>query len=96
MQAEAVTLASRVRPSEDVVSRDLSGELVLLNLRTGVYFGLDPVGTRMWHLMCEHQSLRKVLDSIVEEYAVAEAQGAQDLLAFAALLREKGLIEVFR
>lgn len=91
---EGITLAPPVRINEDVVFRDLGGEIVLLNLKTGIYFGLDPVGTRIWHLIQEHRSLRKVLDALVEEYKVTEAQCAQDLLNFIALLREKGLIEI--
>jgi hypothetical protein len=45
-----------VRICDDVVFHDLQGELVLLNLKTGVYFGLDSVGTRIWHLIREHGS----------------------------------------
>lgn len=41
------SLTSRVRIRDDVLSRDLQGEAVILNLNTGLYFGLDPVGTRI-------------------------------------------------
>lgn len=89
-----ITLASQARLSKDVVFHDLQGEMVLLNLKTGVYFGLDPVGSRIWHLLQAHPSLQKVLDSLVEEYDTTEAGCAQDLLSFTARLREKGLVEV--
>ena len=46
----------RLTIPEDVVVRDLAGEAVLLHLGTGTYFGLDTVGTRIWHLLAEHQS----------------------------------------
>ena len=88
------SLTSRVRIPDGVLSHDLQGELVILDLNTGVYFGLDPVGTRIWHLIQEHQSLRKVLDSMVEEYEVGEAQCTQDLLSFVSVMLEKGLFEV--
>lgn len=87
-------LTSRVRIRDDVLSRDLQGEQVILDLNTGVYFGLDPVGTRIWHLFQEHQPLQKVLDSLLEEYEVTETQCTQDLLRFVALLLEKKLVEV--
>ena len=88
------SLTSRVRIPDGVLTHDLQGELVILDLNTGVYFGLDPVGTRIWHLIQEHQSLQKVLDSMVEEYEVTKAQCVQDLLSFVALLLEKRLVEV--
>lgn len=87
-------LTSRVRIRDDVLSRDLQGEQVILDLSSGVYFGLDPVGTRIWHLLQAHQPLQKVLDSLIDEYEVTEAQCAQDLLSFVALMVEKGLVEV--
>ncbi len=83
-----------MRINEDVVFRDLEGELVLLNLKTGVYFGLDSMGTRIWQLIQEHQSLKKARDSLVEEYEVTETRCEQDLLGFVAKLRDNKLIEV--
>lgn len=83
-----------MRINEDVVFHDLQGEMVLLNLKTGVYFGLDPVGTRIWQLVQEHQSLKKALDSMVEEYEVTEVRCEQELLGFVAELLDNKLIEV--
>ncbi len=89
---QELSLASRVRIPDGVLSHDLQGEAVILDLNTGLYFGLDPVGTRIWHLIQEHQFLQKALDSMVEEYEVGEAQCTQDLLSFVSLMREKGLV----
>ncbi len=91
---EDLSLTSSVRILDGVLSRDLQGELVILDLNTGVYFGLDQVGTKIWHLLLEHGSLQKVLDSLVEEYEVTESGCAHDLLDFVAKMLEKGLIEV--
>jgi hypothetical protein len=91
---QELSLTSQVRIPDGVLSRDLQGELVILDLKTGVYFGLDPVGTRIWHLLQEHQSLQKVLNSLVEEYEVTEAVCGDDLLGFVAKMLEKGLVEV--
>lgn len=92
--SEGIALTSRLRIATDVVFHDLQGEIVLLNLKTGVYFGLDPVGTRIWQLIQEHHSLQDVLASLVEEYEVTEVKCAQDLLSFVALMWGKGLVEV--
>ena len=62
---QELSLASGVRIRNDVLSRDLQGEQVILDLNTGVYFGLDSVGTRIWQLIQEHQSLQKVLDAMI-------------------------------
>ena len=91
---DRITLGSHVRVNGAVVFRDLGGELVLLNLESGVYFGLDPVGTRIWHLLKEPCALEQILDALVDEYDVARGQCERDLLRFSGHLREKALIEV--
>lgn len=96
LTAEDVTLASRIRITEDVVFHDLQGEVVILNLKRGVYFGLDPVGTRMWHLLQEQRPLQKILEILVGEYDVTEGKCKDDLLGFVASLRAHGLVEVDR
>jgi hypothetical protein len=88
------SLGSRVQASVDVVFRDLDGEMVLLDLRSGIYFSLDGVGTRVWQLIEQHGCLADVLAALTHEYDVPAARCAADLLAFVALLGEKGLLEV--
>lgn len=90
----SLPLASRLRIPDGVLSRNLQGEEVILNLNTGVYFGLDPVGARIWHLIQQHESTQKVLDALLEEYDVSHAQCAQDLFSLVVQMREKGLVEV--
>ena len=89
-----ITLACHVRVSDEVLFRDLGEDVVLLDLRSGVYFSLDVVGARIWHLLQEHRALRPVLDAIVGEYDVTETRCAEDLLGLIALMRENGLVEV--
>jgi hypothetical protein len=55
-----MTLDSRVKVNDDVLFQELQGEAVLLNLKSGVYFGLDPVGTRIWQLFAEHELLAEI------------------------------------
>jgi len=49
------TLRDSIIIPDDVLFRELDGEAVLLNLKTGIYFGLNPVATRMWQLIVEQR-----------------------------------------
>ena len=93
---QAVSLASHVRIPEGILFHPLQNELVLLNLDTGVYCGLDPVGTRIWQLMQAHptRSLQQIVDALVREYDVDKKRCVRDLLALVARLEEKKLIEI--
>jgi hypothetical protein len=80
-----------VSASEDAVFRELDGQSVLLNLATGMYFGLDAVGTHVWQLAAADGSLRSVRQRLVEEYEADPALIERDLLALADTLVAKGL-----
>ena len=88
-------LDCRVRIPESVLSRELDGELVVLNLSGGTYFSLDPVGTRIWQLIqtCNGR-LEEVLRRLLEEFAVDEQSARADLLALVASLEKNALVEL--
>jgi len=82
----------KLHVADDVVFRDLAGEAVLLNLATGMYFGLNEVGTRIWHLIADHGSTDEIIESILAEYEVDEAQLRKDVDALIQQLLDKGLV----
>ena len=94
MVNEEVTLDSPVAICDDVVWRELEGEAVILNLDSGIYFGLDPVGTRMWALVQESGSLRRAFEVLLEEYEVEAQRLEEDLLRLVERLRGNGLLRV--
>ena len=79
---------------DEVIFRELDGEAVVLNLDTGIYFGLDEVGTRIWQLLVEHRTLGPVWQALTDEFDTTPERLQQDLLAFVEELRGKGLITV--
>jgi len=88
-----LAMASQIRIPESIAVHELHGELLLLNPATGVCVSLDPMGTRMWQLIHEHRALHEVLDALLHEYEVTEAQCEQDLLGFVAQMLEDGFVE---
>ena len=90
----SVTLASKATPSDDVLVQEVGGESVLLDLASERYFGLDPVGTRIWALLGEHGSLQTINDTLCEEFDAEPARIRSDLLALVGELAEAGLVKV--
>ncbi len=81
-----------LRIPDDVVFRVLGDEAVILNLATGIYFGLDTVGTWMWQLMSEYGATEKVAEALLAEYEVEEGQLRQDIASLIQRLKDKGLV----
>ena len=87
-----MTLDSIIRVNDDVLFEDLDGEGVLLNLKTGVYLGLDPVGTRVWHILEDHSVLSGILDTMLAEYDVDRQRCTADLLTLMSDFEQHGLV----
>lgn len=87
-----MNLTDRVRIPREVLARQVGAQTVMLDLAKGEYFGLDPVGARMWQLLAEGKTLAEVRDAIVEEYDVSRADAERDLLALVADLLAQGLL----
>lgn len=82
-----------IRVGDDVVFHDLDGEVVLLNLETGVYFGLDPVGSRVWGLIDGRRTADDIVAALTTEYDVDASTCTADVASFLAALRDNGLVD---
>jgi hypothetical protein len=87
-----VNLDKRLNIPPQVMSRLVGDETVLLDLASGIYFGLDNVGQRIWECVSDGKSLAETIDAIVAEYDVDEAQARNDVIDFAKTLVERGLL----
>ena len=92
VMATEISLNSRVRIQDDVLFQELKGEAVLLNLKTGVYLGLNQLGTRIWQLLQADGSLDRAKEVILREYDVTPEKCAQDLLDLVQQMEQQGLV----
>jgi coenzyme PQQ synthesis protein D (PqqD) len=81
-----------VTPAPEVLFRDLSGEGVLLNLRSGRYYGLDAVGTRVWQMLAEGRTLASAVAQLLREYDVSREKLETDIACFVEALEIHGLV----
>jgi hypothetical protein len=86
-------LAQGVTVPDDVLVRMLDGESVLLSLTAETYFGLDAVGTHMWHVMTTSATLQEALTSLQDDYPdVESARLRADFCTLLDDLVEHGLL----
>ena len=79
-----------VHPS--VIARELSGETVLLNLESGIYYGLDAVGTRVWQLLVQGCTIAGVCETMLDEYEVEPDVLRGDVVRLVGDLRDRGIV----
>lgn len=89
-----VSGSSTVVAAKDQVSSDLGGEVAILDLKAGVYYGLDAVGARIWSFIQEPRTVNEIRDILLEEYDVEPERCERDLLVLLRRLADEGLVEV--
>lgn len=87
-------LTDKVTIPAQVMARQVGEETVILDLASGTYFGLDPVGARIWQLLTEGKTLAEACAAIIEEYEVTREKIEGDVLSLAEDLQAKQLISV--
>lgn len=89
-----ISKESVVAAAPEQVSCDLAGEAAILDLKSGVYYGLDAVGARIWELIQQPKSVSEVHAALLEEYEVESARLETDLLKILQDLADNKLIDI--
>ena len=89
-----MSLSNIVTIPSQVMARQVGDETVILDLASGTYYGLDPVGARIWQLITEGQTLAQVCETMLAEYEVTREAIERDVLALVQNLADKQLVGV--
>lgn len=87
-------LGQKVIFTESVFAQLVDDEMVLLDMESENYFGLDEVGTSIWNAMQDNERLEDVFAVLLEQYDVGEEMLKKDLLNFVTKLVDNGLAKV--
>jgi hypothetical protein len=89
-----ISFGARVSVRPNVLVSEVGGELVMLNLDSEGYFGLDSMGARLWAALTTSESIQRAYDNLLEEYDVTEEQLRRDLEELIGRLVGQGLVEL--
>ncbi len=64
--------------TEEFVWKEVGDQVVVLNLDSGVYYSLNPTGSRVWKGLMEQSSLEDIVGKLCDEYRVNEATARKD------------------
>lgn len=84
----------KIVATKEQVSSDLGEDAVILNLKTGIYHGLDAVGARIWNLVQEPKTVSDILNTLLQEYDVEPERCEREVGVLLQKLADAGLIEV--
>ena len=87
-----MNLSDHVTVPGQVMARFVGDETIFLDLASGTYYGLDPVGARIWQLMTDGQTLTQVYELMLAEYRATREMIEHDVLALVQTMLERKLV----
>jgi len=89
---------ARYRRNQDVVSRNIQGELVIVPIRSGVgdlnsLYTLNPVGSVLWDFMNQGHTIGEMVERVCDEFDVTATEARSDIEAFLDSLMAEELIQ---
>jgi len=96
-----VNLEAIYVPSEDVVSREIEGELLIVPLVSGLgdmedeLFSMNETGKLIWERLDSQKKLKDIVEELATEFECSAGEIAEDVIGFAQeLLKRRMLVEV--
>lgn len=80
--------------NDDIPTIELDGDVAMMNIEKGKYYGLNSVASRVWELLQESRIFSELIELLLKEYDVEKTTCEQDVSELLASLNEAGLISI--
>ena len=87
-----MTDTTLLRRREGLMTANMNGSAVMMDIETGKYYNLGEIGGRIWELLEKPMTVAALVKKLTAEYDVSVAQCRADILPFLAKLLERGLV----
>ena len=81
-----------IRTAESVRETINQDGAVLLDIKQGVCFSMNPVGARIWEMLKKEHSLDQIAKSLESEFSVSRSQVEADICEFIEDLVSRNLV----
>jgi hypothetical protein len=92
--APSLDRSALVQRVASVLSAEVDGEAVLMNVEKGFYFGLDDIGSDVWRRLEQPVGIAALAAALAEDYDGDPAVIEADVIALLSDMAANGLVEV--
>jgi hypothetical protein len=85
---------TKVHQSPGVLFNQVDDDLVMMDVNSGNYFGINPVGAEIWNKMEEPVTIQEIINQLLAEYDIDEEICRRETLAFVQQTLERGFVKV--
>jgi hypothetical protein len=79
--------------SQRLVASQIDEEVVVLNLRNGNYYGLNPVAAEVWSWLQQPRTMDQLISLVTTEFEVTPDRARQEITKLVLDLQARQLIE---
>lgn len=94
MLNQKIDLNTAVRAKSELISSDIDGEIVMMDIEEGSYYGLNNVASRIWQLVEKEITVSNVCDALLHEYDVDKKECEKEVIKYLETLVDKKLIDI--
>ena len=91
--SQGLHLDTTIVASSDQVFCDLADDAIVLSLREGAYYSLNPIAAHVWTLLQEPCRVDAIREDLLATYDVEPDRCTADLLKLVRELEESGLVD---
>ncbi len=66
----------------NVIDGEIDNHQVIMHINNGNYFGLNPVGKRIWTLIEQPKTLEEIISNLLSEYNISQEQCKTEVQSF--------------
>jgi hypothetical protein len=89
---QQVSLTYQVSPEQ--LHSEIGSEAVVLDIKSGVYYGLNETGNQIWQWLQQPKTESEIIDLVLAEYDVTPEQGTSDVKALLQEMLDAGIIKI--
>jgi hypothetical protein len=88
-----ITLDTVLVASPGLMASEVDGELVMMHIDKGTYYGLDPVAARIYQALAEPKSVGEVCELMLQKFEVDPDTCRTEVLSFSQDLLSEGIVQ---
>jgi hypothetical protein len=90
--SQAIDTRTLLVRSRELVHSAVDGEISMMNVETGKYYGLASVGAKIWTFLAEPMTVQAICDRLMSEYRIDRPTCEADVLRFVERMVAEGVV----
>lgn len=92
MENHTLSSESIVSRNRDLVTSDIDGEVVMMSIEKGNYYGMDLIGSRIWELIEQPVMVSDLIGTLIEEFEVTREICEKDVVTFLSEMLKENVV----